>query len=68
MCSGKVRHPNVSQIESSGVLRKSSKLKVVSHTSHGQNNSLCENHVNETGNSGQCIEDSLCLGPSRDGG
>ncbi|KAH7859451.1 hypothetical protein Vadar_001230 [Vaccinium darrowii] len=66
--TGKVRHPNVSQIESSGVLRKSSKLKVVSHTSHGQNNSLYENHVNETGNSGQCIEDSLCLGPSRDGG
>ncbi|KAI8536317.1 hypothetical protein RHMOL_Rhmol10G0247900 [Rhododendron molle] len=66
--TGKARHPNVSQIESSGVLKKSSKLKVVSHTSHGQNNSLFENHVDEKGNSGQCLEDSLYLGPSRDGG
>ncbi|KAG5529513.1 hypothetical protein RHGRI_030044 [Rhododendron griersonianum] len=57
--TGKARHPNVSQIESSGVLKKSSKLKVVSHTSHGQNNSLYENHVDDKGNSGQCLEDSF---------
>ncbi|XP_052195727.1 uncharacterized protein LOC127803506 [Diospyros lotus] len=66
---GKAVHSNVSQMEKSGILRKSSKVKVGSHhTSHTQGGSILENHVDDKGNSGLCSEDTLWLGPSRNGG
>ncbi|KAI7981064.1 Protein SCAI [Camellia lanceoleosa] len=66
--SGKAGHSNLSQMERSGVLSKPTKVKVVSHTSHGQNSCIPENHVDDNGNSGHCSEDSLWLGPNRNGG
>ncbi|XP_057492692.1 uncharacterized protein LOC130778206 isoform X1 [Actinidia eriantha] len=66
--SGKAGHTNISQMERSGVSRKSSTVRVVSHTSHGQNSSIPENYVDSKVNSGHFVEDSLWLGPRRDGG
>ena len=66
--SGKAGHTHISQMERSGVSRKSSTIRVVSHTSHGQHSSIPENHVDSKVNSGQFVEDSLWLGPRRDGG
>uniref|UniRef100_A0A5B6YMT1 Protein SCAI n=1 Tax=Davidia involucrata TaxID=16924 RepID=A0A5B6YMT1_DAVIN len=63
--SGEAGHGNVPQVESSGGSRKSSKIKAVSHTSHEQNGSMPENHVN---NKGHSTENYLWLGPSRNGG
>ncbi|KAA8530813.1 hypothetical protein F0562_005563 [Nyssa sinensis] len=66
--SGKAGHGNVPQVENSGGSRKSSKIKVITHSSHEQNGSMPENHVNGKGNSSHCSENYLWLGPSRDGG
>ncbi|XP_057495871.1 uncharacterized protein LOC130780873 [Actinidia eriantha] len=66
--SGKAGHANISQMERFGVSRKSSTVRVVSQTSHGQNSSIPGNHVDNKVNSGHFVEDSLWLGPSRDGG
>ncbi|XP_047325474.1 protein SCAI [Impatiens glandulifera] len=66
--SGKAIHINNSVSESTGAVRMSSKVKIVSHTSHGNSNSGCENHVNENGKSSHPSGDSLWLGPCRNGG
>ncbi|KAA8546771.1 hypothetical protein F0562_003200 [Nyssa sinensis] len=66
--SGKAGHSNVLQMESSTDSRKSSKIKVVSHTSHEQNSSMPENHVSDKGDSNHSFENYLWLGPSRNGG
>ncbi|KAM7513582.1 hypothetical protein LguiA_003165 [Lonicera macranthoides] len=67
--SGKTSQSDVTLNQSSGSLRKSSKLNVVSHTSRmQQNNCKPENHFNNKGDSTRHFEDYVWLGPSRNGG
>ena len=67
--AGKTSQSGVTLNQSSGSLRKSSKLNVVSHTSRmQQNNCKPENHFNDKGDSTRHFEDYVWLGPSRNGG
>ncbi|KAK2981431.1 hypothetical protein RJ640_004045, partial [Escallonia rubra] len=66
--SGKTGHSNLSQSESSGSSKKSSKLNVLPRTFPEQNNSRPGVHVNGKGESDLHFENSLWLGPSRSGG
>ncbi|KAM7523774.1 hypothetical protein LguiA_013676 [Lonicera macranthoides] len=66
--SGKFGHSGDTPISSSGSSRKSSKLNIVSHTSHEQNYFTSNNHVNGNGNSSHHLDNCLWLGPSRNGG
>ncbi|KAK9285261.1 hypothetical protein L1049_024451 [Liquidambar formosana] len=65
--SGKAGRSNVSQMESSGSSRKSSK-RVVPRSSHEQNSYLPEVHVNDKGNSSDWNDTYLWLGPRGNGG
>ncbi|KAK3042954.1 hypothetical protein RJ639_001030, partial [Escallonia herrerae] len=66
--SGKTGHGNLSQSESSGSSKKSSKLNVLPRTFPEQNNFRPGVHVNGKGESALHFENSLWLGPSRSGG
>ncbi|XP_057970575.1 uncharacterized protein LOC131159572 isoform X2 [Malania oleifera] len=66
--SGKASCSNVSQIDSSGGSRKSSKTKVVFQASEQQNSSVPEVHVNGEESTVDCSENYLLLGPKGNGG
>lgn len=66
--SGKSGQSGFSPVQSSGNSGKSSKLNIVPHTSHEQNNCKPENHVNGKGYSTPRFENYLWLGPNRNGG
>ncbi|CAA2961808.1 SCAI [Olea europaea subsp. europaea] len=58
---------NTSEIKSSGVSSKCARSNAP-YNHHEQNNGLCQNHVTMNGDSSQCFQNYLWLGPSKNGG
>lgn len=67
-CAGNSVHSNTSQVENNGLSRKSAMSSAPANIYHEQRNGFCDNHVTTKGDSNQYYENSLFLGPSRNGG